>query len=153
MLQYHFLCFGVFDLIFLDDVILVDRLHSKELFGLFPFNQQHCAKSPSSQNNFRREVLKCDLFLQVLLRKKRFSSSSDHFLLLLFTLEILLISKIVMHNIITLDHFGPLLFFFFFCGSIVDQTQLILVIDGELVILDFTIGLEDVVNDLLSSVG
>ena len=153
MLQYHFLCFGVFDLIFLDDVILVDRLHSKELFGLFPLNQQHCTKSSSSQNNFRREVLQRYLFLQVLLGKQRFSSSSDHFLLLLFTLEILLISKIVMHNIITLDLFGSLLFFLFFCGSIVDQTQLILVIDGEFVVLDFTIGLEDVVNYLLSSVG
>lgn len=38
VLQDHLLCFGVLDLIFLDDVVLDDGLHCKELFGILLFD-------------------------------------------------------------------------------------------------------------------
>jgi len=119
----------MFNLIFFNNIILIDRLHGKELFSFFPFNKKDCSKSSSTKDNFRCKILKCDFFFEIFSGEKSLSGSSDHFSLFFFAFEILFISLIIMHYIVTFDFFGPLLFLFFFCGGIMYKTQFIFVIN------------------------
>lgn len=150
--QNHFLSFGVFNLVLFDDVVLVDRLHSEELFRLFPFNEQHGAKSSPSKNYFGGKIFQSYFLLEIFFGEECFCGSPDHLSFFFLPFEVLFIGEIIMHDILSFDFLGPFLFLFLFGGCIMNQTQFILVIDREFVIFDFSISLQDVVNDLLSAV-
>ena len=153
VLQNHFFGFGMFNLIFFDDIVFVDGLHGKDFFGFFSLNKKDSSKSASSEYNFGGKVIKRDFLLEIFFGKEGFGGPSDHLPFLFLTFKILFISQIIMHNIIALNLLGALFFLFLFGRGVMDQTQLILVIDGKLVIFDFPVGLEYVVDDLLSTVG
>lgn len=150
--QNHFLSFGVFDLVFFDDVILVDRLHCEELFGLFPFNKQDRAKGSPSKDYFWGEIFESDFLLEVFFGEESFGSSSDHFPFLFLAFKILLIGEVIVHDIFSFNLLGSFFFLFLFGSGKMHQTQLILIINRKLVILNFAISLQNVVNDLLSAV-
>jgi hypothetical protein len=153
MLQDHFLGFGMFDLILFDDIVLVDRLHGKDFFGFLSLNKKNSSKGAPTEYNLGRKVIKRDFLLEIFLRKERFSGPPYHFLFLFLALQILLIRQIIVHHIIALHLFGALFLLFLFGSRIMHQAQLVLVIDGQLVILDLPVGLKYVVDDLLPAVG
>lgn len=153
MFQDHFLGFGMFDLIFFDNIVFVDGLHGKDFFGFFSFNKKYSSKSASTEYDFGCKVIKCDFFLEIFFGKEGFGGPPDHLPFLFLAFKILFISQIIMHHIIAFNLFGALFFFFLFGSGVMHQTQLVLVIDGELVIFDFPVGLEYVVDDLLATVG
>jgi hypothetical protein len=151
--QDHFLGFGMFDLIFFDNIVFVDGLHSEDFFGFFSLDEKDSSKSASTENDFGRKVIKCDFLLEIFFRKEGFGGPPDHLPFLFLAFKILFIGEIIMHDIITFNLFGALFFFFLLGSGIMDQTQIVLVIDGELVVFDFPVGLEYVVDDLLATVG
>lgn len=57
-----------------------------------------------------------------------------------------------MHDVIALDFFWTLFFLLVFGSCIVDKTQFIFVVNGEFIILNFSVGLQNVVNNLLAPV-
>lgn len=139
--QDHFFSFSMFNLIFFDDVILVNRLHGKEFFGFFSFNEKYCTKSSSTKNDFRRKILKCDLFFETFFGEESLGCSSDHFSFFFFSLQILFIGLVIMHDIITFDFFWSLFFLFFFSSCIMDETKFIFVINGQFIVFQLPIGL------------
>lgn len=142
----------MFDLIFFDDIVFVDGFHGKDFFGFFSLDKEDGSKGSSSEYNFRGKVIKSDFLFEIFFGEQGFGSPPNHFPFLLFSFQILFITDIIMHHIITLNLFGAFFLFFFLSRSIVNQTQLILIIDGQFVVLYFPVGLQDVIYDLLSSV-
>lgn len=140
------------NLVLFNDVIFIYRLHGKKFFSLFSFNKKDCSESSSTKYNFRSEILESDLFLETFFGEKSLSGSSNHLSFFFFSLKIFFISLIIMHDIITLDFFRPLFFLFFFSCSIMNKTKFILVINGQLVILNFPICFQKIINDSFSSI-
>lgn len=141
MFQDHFFSFSMFNLIFFDDVILVNRLHSKEFFSFFSFNEKHSTKSSSTKNDFWGKILKCDLLFETFFGEESLGCSSDHFSFFFFSLKILFIGLVIMHDIITFNFFWSLFFLFFFSSCIMNKTKFIFVINGQLIVFQLPIGL------------
>lgn len=57
-----------------------------------------------------------------------------------------------MHDELALDLLGAFLLLLLLGGGVVGEAQFLLVVDGQLLVLDLAVGLEDVVDDLLPPV-
>ena len=120
VLQDHLFCFGVLDLVLLDDVVLVDRFHSEELLRDLLLHQQNCAECSLPEDDLRHKIVDGDLFLEIIPGVERLCGLPDHFLLLLLALEILLEGKVVMKDEISFDFLDALLLLLLLGGGVVD---------------------------------
>jgi hypothetical protein len=152
VLQNHFFRLGVLDLVFFDDVVLVDWLHGEELSGIFLFNQQDSPKRSLSEHNFGHEVIDRYLFLEVVSRVEGLGGFPDHLFFLLFAIQVLLEGYIIVHGVFAFHIFGTLFLFFLFGGGIVHQIQLISEVDGQFIAACFSDCPEDAENDLVPSI-
>ncbi len=149
VLQDHLLCFGVFNLVFLDNVVFVNRLYGKQLFGVVLIHKQHCPKGTFSQDYSGNEVIYLDLFLLVAARIKSSGSFPHHFLLLLFSIDIFLEGDIVVHNELSLDILDPLLLLLVFCGGVMDEVEIISVKNWQFGATTLPTGLENAADNLI----
>jgi hypothetical protein len=54
------------DLIFFDNIILVNGFHGKDFFGFFSFDKEDCSEGTSSEDDFGGEIIEGDLLFEVL---------------------------------------------------------------------------------------
>lgn len=92
--QHHFFSFGVFNLILLDNILFVQRLHSKKFLCVFFLNQKNCPEGSLPKNKPRYKIGQTHGLL-VILRIEGFCCFPDLFFLLLLTLKIFLKALIV----------------------------------------------------------
>lgn len=149
VLEDHFLCFCVLDLILLDYVVLVDRFHSEEFLRVLLLHQQNSAESSLSEYNLRHEIVDSNFFLEIIPRVKGLGGFSDHFLLLLLALKILLERDIIMKYEIPLNLLDTLLLLLLFSGRIVDQVQFFSVVNRQFLTSGHSERLQQEVNDLI----
>lgn len=152
VLEDHLLCLCVLDLVLLDYVVLVDRFHSEEFFRVFLFDQQDSAEGSLSKNNLRHKVVDSNFFLEIIPGVKGLGGFSDHFLLLLFALKILLERNIIMKYKISLNLLDALLLFLLFSSRIVDQVQFLPVINWQFLARGHSERFQQEVNDLIPPV-
>jgi len=131
VLKNHFLRLSVFYLVFLNNVILIDRFHGEQLLGIFFFYQQHCSKCSFTQHNLRQKVIYSYLLFHIVSSIECSGSFSDHLFLLLLSLNVLLERNIIMKNVVSFDCLNSLLLFLIFCSGEVNQVQFFSVVDGE----------------------
>ena len=132
MFQNHLLSFGVFYLIFFNNIVLVDRFHCKKLLAIFFLNKQNSAKCTFAQHYLRHKVVNCHFLLGIVSGIECSRGLSHHLLLLLLTLQVALKRKIIMHYILSFDLLYPFLFLFIFGSGKVDQIEFFPIIDGKL---------------------
>lgn len=140
------------DLVLLHDIVLVYALHREQLLRVLLLHQQHSTEGALAKHNLGHEIIDGYFFLQVIPGVERAGSLAHHFFLFLFTLEVDLEADIIMHDKLSLDVLNALLLLLLLGGGVVDQVQLLPIIDGQFVGSGHAVGLQDVVDDLITSI-
>lgn len=139
MFQDHFFSFGMLNLIFFNNIILVDRFHSEEFLSFFSLNKEDSSKGSSTKYNFRSKIFKSNLFFEVFFREESLCCSSHHLSFLFLSFEIFFIGLIIVHHVVSFDLFWSLFFLFFFCCGIMNKAQFIFVINWQFIVFQFPI--------------
>ena len=132
VLENHFFSLSMLDLVLLDNVVLVDRLHCKQLFGVFFLHKQHCSESAFTQHYFGCEVIDSDLFLEIVASVQSACGFSYHLSFLFLALQVLHVGFIIMHHELSFHLLWTLFLLIVLGGGKLLKVELLPVVQGQL---------------------
>jgi hypothetical protein len=144
-------CFGMLQLVFLDDVVLYDGLHGVEVLGALLLDEQDRSEGSLPEHNFGDEIVDGHLIF-VVFGEQGFGGFANCFLLVFFIIDVLLIGLIVVHYVFAFELFYPELFLVFFGHHVEHQVEFFPVVDGQVTACHFGVRFEDVVDNAIAHV-
>ena len=147
----HFFSLSMLNLVLLDNVVLVDRLHCKQLFGVFFLHEQHCSESAFTQHYFGCKVIDSDLLFEIVASVQSACGFPYHLSFLFLALQVLHVGFIIMHHELSFHLLWTVLLLLVFGSGKLLKVELLPVVERQLSPASQSICSQDKENNLVPS--
>ena len=134
----------MFELPFLNDLLLLDYFHGIEFLGAPLFDKEDRPEATLAENNLGNEVIDGDIF--VFGGKECFCRFTNNFFFFIFVIGILFIGFIVMKLVFAFDLLNAIFLLVFLSHRIDSQTDFLPIVNRHLLSCHSGVGLQNVVD-------